>query len=282
MKIVAGFAIVMVVVSFPAASPGADTGKKAGNNPEVTQALQVVERILKGDRVNELDLKNLDEAVIRLESVGPQGEVKTEAPGAPAPQKNIYILRFTTGGSDERQLQILRIQRAILKNQLVLLKSLSTIANHQVLLGTRTARVESAMRDVTLGMMSESSEMKKVRGETASTGAKVTDLAGTTTDMTDELKVMAKDINELEGTLGNVDSMIGKLSEGMEDQGSEIARGMRNMGDNVADQVSAAGSAIRSDIEDMNHRTKNQLNDIQENMLTTTDMEVLMSTAASP
>ncbi|MCX6358005.1 MAG: hypothetical protein NT045_09075 [Candidatus Aureabacteria bacterium] len=195
-----------------------------------------MEKILKGGRVSDLDLRNLDDAVIRLESVKPPvGAVpgKGVEGGAPNMERNIYVLRFDSGGGTERQVQLLKLQREILKNQLILLKTLGTIANYQVLLGTRTARVENTMRDITLGMKASGSEMQKVLGETAGTSAKMTDVASTTSDMAVELKDVSKNIKDVESTIDNVDMMIGKMSGKMDSMASDTERGMKKMSSEI-------------------------------------------------
>lgn len=237
-----------------AAAMGADAAPRAGagDDAQTRQALEAVEKVLRGERVNDLDLKNLDNAVIRLETGGPgsglgAGKGVEAPPGdGRAPQRNVYILRFDSGTGGERQVQVLRIQREILKNQLVLLKSLSTIANYQVNLGTRTARVENIMRDMTLGMKASGSEIKKVAGDTAGTSAKMTDVASTTTDMAAGMKDMAKNIGEIEGAIGNVDSMIQKMASSIESQGDATERGMKKMGGNIESKIDASTAEIIS------------------------------------
>ncbi len=196
---------------------------------EKKEALATVQKILKGERVSDLDLKNLDDAVIRLEAASPGVDLKTGkgVEEKAAPRRNMYMLRFEAG-SGNRQLQMLRIQREILKNQLILLKSLSALAGHQVLLNTRTARVENTLRDMTLGMKASSMEMGKVMGETASTNAKTTDIASTTTDMAKTMEVMAKNIEEIEDTMKDVDLTIGKMSEDMGGSFEGLERSMES------------------------------------------------------
>ena len=201
---------------------------------EKKQALAAVQKILKGGRLSDLDLKNLDDAVIQLETVSPDAGLKTGkgVEGGPeekaGPRRNVYILRFDAGGGGDRQLQMLRIQREILKNQLILLKSLSALAGHQVLLNTRTARVENTLRDMTLGMKASSREMTRVLGETASTNAKTTDIASTTTDMAKTMEAMAKNVEEIESAMKDVDLEISKMSKDMSSSSYDVERSMES------------------------------------------------------
>jgi hypothetical protein len=73
MKVLMGFALCAAIACYRRRLRRRIRGKRPGTGQEIAQALQVVERILKGDRMNELDLKNLDEAVIRPSLVGPKG-----------------------------------------------------------------------------------------------------------------------------------------------------------------------------------------------------------------
>ena len=235
-----------------AAPGGAAPQTGVRDDAQTRQALEAVEKVLRGERVNDLDLKNLDNAVIRLETGGGgnglgsgKGVEASAGDGRGAP-RNVYILRFDSGAGGERQVQVLRIQREILKNQLVLLKSLSTIANYQVNLGTRTARVENIMRDMTLGMKSSGNEIKKVAGDTAGTSAKMTDVASTTTDMASGMKEMAKNIGEIEGAIGNVDSMIQKMASSVESQGDATERGTKKMGRDIGSKIDASTAEIIS------------------------------------
>jgi hypothetical protein len=200
--------------------PAVKPGQAAGNGVK-KQALDAVQKVLKGERLSDLDLKNLDDAVIQLETGSPDVDLKKgkgveERPEEkPGMRRNVYILRFDAGGGGDRQLQMLRIQREILKNQLILLKSLGALAGHQVLLNTRTARVENTLRDMTLGMKASGREMAKVMGETASTNAKTTDIASTTTDMAKTMEAMAKNVEEIESAMKDVDLEIGRMSKEM-------------------------------------------------------------------
>lgn len=239
-------AVVMVAVCLGClrTAGAADEGKTkkgdaAARDAEVKEALATVEKVLKGGKASDLDLKNLDGAVIKLEAASPAGGMQSDRgveAGAPGLQKNIYILRFDAGGGGEQQLQLLRLQREILKNQLVLMKTMSTIANYQVMLGTRTARVESTMRDMTLGMKSSATEMHKVRGDTAGTNAKVTDIASTTTDMAEEVKEISKNIDDVESSIESVDVMIGKVSDKMDSQSDDMERGFKKLGDSPSEK----------------------------------------------
>lgn len=212
---------------------GAVVRDQAAGGVEKKQALAAVQKILKGERVSDLDLKNLDDAVIQLDTVSPDVGLKTGkgVEGGPeekaGPQRNVYILRFDAGGGGDRQLQLLRIQREILKNQLILLKSLGALAGHQVLMNTRTARVENTLRDMTMGMKASSREMTRVLGETASTNAKTTDIASTTTDMAQTMEAMAKNVEEIESAMKDVDMEIGKMSKDMSSSFYDIDRTLK-------------------------------------------------------
>jgi hypothetical protein len=251
----------LLIASIPSAraadgAGSAGAGAQSGG-AETAKALAAVERVLKGERVSDLDLKGLENAVIRLESSGPAAGLQTGTgvEGTPGEkmnvQRNIYILRFDSGGGAERQIQLLRIQREILRNQLVLLKALNTVATHQALLGTKTARVENTMKDMVLGMKASRSEMHKVRGETAGTGAKVTDIAGATADMSVSLTDMAKSIDDIEGTIKDVDVEIARLAGSVEDQGSAMQRGMKKMGKGIESEIQDLKTDMQMDMKSM-------------------------------
>lgn len=234
----------------------------AAADRSTAQALEAVEKVLRGERVSDLDLKGLENAVIKLETTDAGGDLKA-AKGVEAPaaekfgvQRNIYILRFDSGAGPERQLQLLRIQREILKNQLALLKALNTIASYQALLGTRTARVESSMRDITLGMKSSRGEMHKVRGETSATGAKMTDVARETANMSETLVDMAKDIDDIEGAIQSVDVQISKLVDAASDQASATERGMKRMGRGIEREIRDMGEGMQSEMRRMSRDTE--------------------------
>jgi uncharacterized protein YoxC len=219
---------------------GVKTKETGGSG--VAQILTTVERILRGGKVADEDLKSLDKAVIRLETGGPEASISMErgVEGEPKErlniQRNLYILRFDTDGANERRLRVLQFQRKILKNQLALLKALNVIAKHQVRLASRTARVENKMRDMTLGMKVSSKEMDRVRGETASTGAKVSDIAYTTSEMMETLDEMAKSIDDVESAIEGVDIEIGDLSKSIESTTFDISRGMKDLGGKIEDR----------------------------------------------
>lgn len=224
-KIVIVIVVAVLSCAIPAlmGAEGKEKAKSGGKaeSGEVSDVLSAVDKILRGEHVSQADLKSLDKAVIRLETTGMEQGVKINRGVETAPgegvniQKNVYILRFDTRGGGESQLHVLKLQREILKNQLFLLKTLSTMTKHQVMLATRTARVDSRVRDMTMGMKSSQKEMKRVRGETASTGAKVTDVELTTMDMAECLEGVAKNIEDIEGVIGGVEMMIDDMSGDM-------------------------------------------------------------------
>lgn len=229
-----------MVLAFAGSLMGAETaGEKGPESVSVTndsaKVLAAVERILKGERVTDADLKNLDKAVIRLETAAPGAGLDTgkgvegDRGEAAARQRNLYILRFDSGGSDERQLHLLRIQREILKNQLILLKSLNAIANHQVMLASRSARVENTMRDITLGMKASSREMARVLGETSSANAKMTDVVTTTVDMAKTVEEIAKGIDDIESSMKSMDIEMSKMADNSAGSLSDFSRDMRRM-----------------------------------------------------
>lgn len=223
--------------------------KVISKDKSVSEALATVENIIKGGQLNERDLKKLDNSVLRLEAQSPENGFRAskgiEGVGSSL-QKNIYILRFDSGGGGEQQLQVMGFQKEILKNQLVLMKTLNTIVNYQLLLGSRTARVENTMRDMILGMKSSASEMQKVRGETSSTGAKVTDIASTTADMSAELKDMSKNIEEVEGSIQNVDAMMEKMGDKVDSMAFDTKHDMSKMRSELGDQIRDAHTETES------------------------------------
>lgn len=264
-----GFACLWTMTATLAAAPPATaTPPGVGGNAQTRKALEAVEKVLRGERVSELDLKGLDNAVIRLETASPAGGlgtaegVEASSEGGRAAPRNVYILRFDSGASGERQLQVLRIQREILKNQLVLLKSLSTIAGYQANLGTRTARVENIMRDVTLGMKDSGTAIQKVAGDTAGTSAKMTDVASTTSDMAEGMKEMAKNIDDIEGAISNVDSMISKMASSIESQAFDEQRERRKMGRDLEWTTRSAGRDIISRIDKNTDRLESEMGDL--------------------
>jgi len=177
----------------------------------------------------------LEETVIRIDTIAPENVIVREKGIETEPRKENVIRRDIrlygpdTAKTREQQLQVLRMQQEILKSQRVLLTSLGAIAGHQALMDSRSARVESATRDATLGMKGGASEMQKLRGEAAATNAKVTDVNRTTMEMAEDVKKMAKNIEEIEDTLNNVEAMIGKLSENTEDSSSDLKKGMKRL-----------------------------------------------------
>jgi len=252
MIIIFGGALCVYLAYFSYFSGGANVPndtKVIAKDKNVNEALATVEKVLRGGQPNELDLKKLDNAVIRLETQSPENGVRTsrgvEGVGSSL-QKNIYVLHFDSGGGGEQQLQVMGFQKEILKNQLVLMKTLNTIVNYQLLLGSRTARVENTMRDMILGMKSSASEMQKVRGETSSTGAKVTDIASTTTDMSVELKDMSKNIEEVEGSIQNVDAMMEKMGDKVDGMAFDTKHDMRKMRSDLGDQIRDANTETGS------------------------------------
>ncbi len=241
-----------------AAARGADAAPRsgAGGDEGGGRALGAVEKILRGERVDESDLKNLGNTVVRIDAPDNPGGIGAgrggeSGAGPAAGPRNVYILRFDSEAGGERQVQVLRIQREILKNQLVLLKSLSAIAGYQVSLGTRTARVENIMRDMTLGMKSSGGELKKIAGDAAGTSSKMTDVAATTADMAAGMREMSRNIGEIEGAIDNVDSMIRRLASSVESQGDDMLGGMRKMGRDIESRVDASAVEVR-DRDDRN------------------------------
>ena len=205
------------------AAEQATTPAGGGGKGETDRLIAAVSKIVKGGKVSDDELRKLDRAVIRLESDASAGGIRVErgVEGPPGEgfrvQKNIYILRVGKGDDERQRLRMLLLQKEILKNQLFLLKALTAIARHQSAVGTRVARVESRMRDMTLGMKSSRRQMLKVRGETAGTAACTKDINRTTVAMARTLEDVEKQIEDLSGTLTNVDMMLGDVSESIEE-----------------------------------------------------------------
>lgn len=197
------------------------SGKRDGAGAE--QALAVVKSILRGGEMSGDEIEKLSGAMVTFDTAGDERGVGLDrgvesGPGeGPEAPRNIYMFRFETGGDEERHLQVLRLQRELLKNQLSLLKSLTPIVRHQAKLGIRLAGVDNRMRDMTMGMKSSQREMVHVRGEVGSTAAKVTDIDRTTMAMAETLEEIEKSIDDLSGTLMDVDMMIGDMAGDIKD-----------------------------------------------------------------
>jgi|LAHU01.1.fsa_nt_gb methyl-accepting chemotaxis protein len=230
---------------------------------QTQRAFEAVERLLRGERISELEMKNLDNAVIRIEPGAGGGGIAVPRENGGGAPRNVYILRFDSASSDERQIQLLRLQREILKNQLVLLKSLSAIANYQVNLGTRTARVENIMRDVTLGLKDSGVEIRKIAGDVAGTSAKMTDVANTTADMAEEMRKMARSIDDIEGAIDNVDSMIRRMSSGIESQAFSDGVAMRKIGRSSDAGMGFAADKFMDMLDDLGDHFSNRLDDFE-------------------
>lgn len=215
-----------------AASAGPDGGPPAPGDAAARPALDAIELLLRGGLAGADDLVRLNDAAAGFgggaPGISPARGVEGPAAGAPLPG-NVYILRVEGAGDAERQIHLLQTQREILRNQLILLKALGAIANHQALLGSRTARVENIVRDVVLGMKSSRGETHKLVGEVAGTAARVTDIAGTTAEMSVTMKEIGKGIRGVEGTIKDMDVMIERLALNVRDQASALDDGFRMM-----------------------------------------------------
>jgi len=221
-----------------------------GGDAETQRAFEVVEKLLRGERIGELELKNLDDAIVRIEPAGGGGGISVPRENGGGASRNVYILRFDSASSGERRIQLLGLQREILKNQLVLLKSLSAIANYQVNLGTRTARVENIMRDVTLGLKDSGVEIGKIAGDVAGASAKMTDVASASADMAEEMKKMARSIDDIEGAIDNVDSMIRRMASGIESQAFSDGVAMRKIGRDIESGIGSSADGIFDESEE--------------------------------
>ena len=210
----------------------------------------MVEKLLRGERIGELELKNLDDAIVRIEPAGGGGGISVPRENGGGASRNVYILRFDSASSGERRIQLLGLQREILKNQLVLLKSLSAIANYQVNLGTRTARVENIMRDVTLGLKDSGVEIGKIAGDVAGASAKMTDVASASADMAEEMKKMARSIDDIEGAIDNVDSMIRRMASGIESQAFSDGVAMHRIGHDIESGIGSLADGIFDESEE--------------------------------
>ena len=221
-----------------------------GGDAETQRAFEVVEKLLRGERIGELELKNLYDAIVRIEPTGGGGGISVPRENGGGASRNVYILRFDSASSGERRIQLLGLQREILKNQLVLLKSLSAIANYQVNLGTRTARVENIMRDVTLGLKDSGVEIGKIAGDVAGASAKMTDVASASADMAEEMKKMARSIDDIEGAIDNVDSMIRRMASGIESQAFSDGVAMRKIGRDIESGIGSSADGIFDESEE--------------------------------
>ncbi len=132
----------------------------------------------------------------------------------------------------------------------MLLKSLSAIANYQVNLGTRTARVENIMRDVTLGLKDSGVEIGKIAGDVAGASAKMTDVASASADMAEEMKKMARSIDDIEGAIDNVDSMIRRMASGIESQAFSDGVAMRKIGRDIESGIGSSADGIFDESEE--------------------------------
>ncbi|MDD5556698.1 MAG: hypothetical protein PHN82_05540 [bacterium] len=150
----------------------------------------------------------------------PRGEegMEPEPDGRP---RDVYILRMERRAVG-REIEMLRLQRAILANQLALLRAVNAAAVHQRRVDSRTARTEAAARDMTLGMRAQAAETDRLRGETASTGARVIDIARTTNEMAATVEKIRKQIRDLDGAIKDMEIDFEQLGRAIGDMGDVL------------------------------------------------------------
>lgn len=180
------------------------------------QARATITRLLRGERVSEEEMANLERVVVMLQGGGAQGVRlgRGVEEGGPA-RGDIHIVHIEAGRESAAERELLKMQREILMNQRELFKTTGGVAREQERLGARSGRVESGVRDMTGEMKASSAEMQKVRGEAAGTDAKVTEVARTTTDMAAAIQKLSKNVEEIEDAIKDVDLTIQKTYDAM-------------------------------------------------------------------
>jgi len=183
------------------------------------RALQAVMKILKGEPLTSPDLVSLRQATVQIEELQPapglridRGIENAELPDL-AVGRDIGIYRYNTGKSDDKDIEMLKMQAEILQGQIGLLRSVGALVAHNAILGARSGRIESGMRDMTSSMKSDARELQKVRGEAAATNGRVTELGEDTTDMAQVIQKMSKSIEELEHNSKDMEIEIGELRQ---------------------------------------------------------------------
>jgi hypothetical protein len=182
---------------------------------QAERMLRSIEELLRGARTGGPGSKNLERAIIQHDTgfTGPGVKTGSADEGGPAEgksfQKNVYIMNVNTAGGAEQRLQALQMQKQMLQNQLMVLKAMGAAANSGARLGARTGRIESAAKDMAMGMKSSSAETARVMGEAAATNAATSDVARSTAEMSQAVDTMSKTIEEIEGAIKDLESDLG-------------------------------------------------------------------------
>lgn len=236
----AGLTILAAAFTVPAcAQTPSSAPSPAAPAPQMNEAdlreIEAVQKLLKGEPLDSPEIGRLEKALIRLETAAAKGGVDSgggkEGPATegPLPARSVYLLNFSTGAGDERDLRMLKMQREMLKNQLTVMRSLNAIADGQVGAGSRTARLESGTRDMTLGMKSSAAETRKLAGDAASTLAKVNDVDRITADMAMQMKEMQKTLEGIEHEIANMEAKTRKAAAAQASSADDAIRQMRKM-----------------------------------------------------
>lgn len=168
------------------------------------RALQAIMKILKGEPLTSPELVYLRQAAVQIEELQGAPELKmdrgVENTGLPDPAtgKEVGIYRYDEEQGVDNGIETLTMQAQILKWQIELVRSVGVLAAHNAILGARSGRIESGMRDMISTMKSDAGELQKVRGDAAAANGWITELAGDTTDMAQVVLKISKSIEELE------------------------------------------------------------------------------------
>ena len=204
-----------LVLCAAAACGGAEAPFPVASRP--ASEFPAIDKALRGEDVGAYTLQK---ALIRIEQGASAPELNAglgveEGAAAPAAETNVFILGFGDDCGAAEELEVLKLQREALSNQLMLIRSVRELVDRQLSLGARSARIEGAARDVHAGMIASHEEVDALRGESAGNSIRASVLAEGTVRRAETMRKVAKALSETTDTLQDCEMEVHEMRRGM-------------------------------------------------------------------
>ena len=190
------FLLTPILCGQPAAEQGGQPAAEQGGPPavEAGELALILQKLADGRQLSGDDIAKLDNAVIRVDDS--QLKAGDTEIGPIEREKKVYILKVERGALDLKQL--MEMQKALLRGQIMVMKVLGVMAKHQERLERRVARTENIQRELGLGMKDLGHGVDRARLDIASTNAETSDISEMSEDLSSGIKEMLKILEDLE------------------------------------------------------------------------------------
>jgi hypothetical protein len=189
----------------------------------------------------------------KIEYVGGEGVPFDNKDGVPGEKiRSKTYIEIDTRPSVLGEEGLIESQKKVEGSQREMMKALGVIGEGQKKIDERVGTVEVMSQDVTSGMKVEAREQSAVRGETADTGSKVSEVDRTVQDSTLLLEKIDAQIRSLSTAVGELSSRLGEVKESVDGMGEETVQGLEQLevaGEGEMEGAGVAGAPEESEGE---------------------------------